>query len=299
MDKERVKSIIRAFDLGPVRTITQPETGSINSTFLCDDRFVVRMNELPAVESRFSNEEKAYALLRSTSLPLPDIITVDQTDELYDFNFMIMSQLPGQPVTRVWKNLSDQGKKEIGLQAGRYLAEINEVSVSLFGKLDGDQFATWPEFFADYVRRQVTQARKIELLSEEKTEHFLCIYKNHTHLLETVKTSSLTHSDYQWENILTDGKQITGIIDFEWAQGGDAAVDFMIQQRRHAMCPGSATLVRQGYEKTHALTERDETLIALYWLCLQVESIVDFHKRGMRSELQSAVEEFDRLVEKQ
>jgi aminoglycoside phosphotransferase (APT) family kinase protein len=208
---------------------------------------------------------------------------LDQSKRIVPYDYLVTSKLPGSTVVDAWPNLTEQQRENIAYWSGKYLAMIHSHSCTGFGKLRDlvqGGFPGWFEYLHDYFRRYARQGLDLgapDMSTVERVEVALAKYRP---LLAGVRTASLVHSDYHFENILTAGGKVSGIIDFEWAFAGDPALDFVVEDKWDKMCPGSAPLLYKGYLSERDLNPDHGLKVGIYKMVGHVESIVDSARAG-------------------
>lgn len=140
-------------------------------------------------------EREVMAAARAAGLPVPE---VQRAGVWQDHPALLIAWLPGRTIEeelsihpwRLWS---------LGIAFGRMQAKIHTVSAP---DLLREQPGTWITWMCE--GEQVLQDRLRQLHPDQST---------------------LLHLDYHPRNVLTDGKQITGIVDWTNAHAGDPRAD--------------------------------------------------------------------------
>ena len=171
------------------------------------------------------------ALLRETSdggLLVPRVI--DVLDDGHNPPVMISTYLSGATLDEAAKEFDPATLREVAFQIGHTLAKIHSLDVGEgYGNLDAtlqgaDSFVDWFiggfESVVDRARAALSDPAAVAGL--DRAEDFM---KANQALL-TDHNAVLLHGDYRPGNLLFEGPVLTGIIDWEAAKRGPAALDF-------------------------------------------------------------------------
>ena len=283
---EALSRICERYGLGPVLKVERPERGIINHTLILNDHFVIRFDLLTTKgRSRFESEAMAYAVLGDSPVPVPRVAMLDRSRLIVPYDYLVTTKVPGMPVVDAWPSLTEQQREEAAYWSGKYLAIIHNHTFPRFGKLrelETVGFPTWSSYVHDYFQRYAKQALELGVLDADAIERVDTVLSKYRPILDGVKTASLIHSDYHFENILAVDGRVSGIIDFEWAFAGDPVADFAVDDKWDEMCPGSATLVYKGYMSERDLDPDHELKVGIYKMVGHVESIVDKAEQATR-----------------
>ncbi len=168
-----------------------------------------------------------------------------------------MTKIAGKEIHVNWQHLSNTQKEKLGTEAGFWLAKIHQIQVPHYGKMgvekgdflspksarltneqqtdktadiptlvDSPFYTSWKMVIVAKMKAALKVCASHQLFTPYVRDLFLKKIQQHAPVLETVTTPFLVHNDYHFGNLLFQNDQITGIIDFEWAQGGDPDFDF-------------------------------------------------------------------------
>jgi aminoglycoside phosphotransferase (APT) family kinase protein len=275
INREHVPAIWQSLRLGAVHSITVPQRGCSNACFVVNEQYVVRfqVTELPL--HKFRTEKIAYDLLRASTIPVPEVVLLDESKTLLPRAFLITTRLPGEAVYDSWNGADDGTREKLAFEAGRYQALLHQHTLPAFGGLSQvaeGGFPTWMAYLEDYVARYARRACHEHLLDTTTTTRIEQLLGRFEPLMAAVTAGCLLHRDYHFENILQQEGQITGIIDFEWAMSGDPVFDCRIDETL-AECRGSLEPFYAGYASISPLTEHHRLKADLYRLLLSLECV--------------------------
>lgn len=161
-------------------------------------------------------EVAALSRLRQwLSLPTPEVQVVEIEDEV----IALHKRLPGEPLWSV-QNLCDQSKDRLAFQIGVFLKSLHEIEINLLDDLQLPRIdRNWWLNFLDKAERLV-----FSQLASATAEALR--YQIHSHIDQLPSLPyTLRHGDFGSSNILSDGRDITGIIDFGSLGWGDPGWD--------------------------------------------------------------------------
>jgi len=144
-------------------------------------------------------EYEKYILrkLKNTNIPLPQLVT-----QIKNVTGMVTTEIHGQPVHRI-KNLSQKKRLDILYKMGKCLAEIHYKRVNMPNRA---------KFVWD----------KVEFVKTEKKSSVLKWLKDNS---DFQKDFVFVHGDYQMENVLINGTDVSAVIDWEFAGQGIKEMD--------------------------------------------------------------------------
>jgi fructosamine-3-kinase len=299
VDLER---IWEAHRLGTVWTVTTPRRGGVNRCFIVNEDLVIRFNGWDTGACRFRNEQVAFASLRPSGVPVPQVVALDDSRTLVSCDYLIATRLVGETIIDSWSALLPAERWQLACEAGRWQAVIHGHCFERYGSLNTmpyGGFPSWSAYLDDYFERYARQNRDLGTLDEPTLARIYRLLERHRAMFDGVTTAALLHSDYHFENILQQGGHVTGIIDFEWAHTGDPAFDCRIDPELDATCPGSVEPFYQGYQTVRPLPEDHALKARIYRLLLHVENLADSTRQSQpewrREEQRELVDRLDSL----
>ncbi|MER7251136.1 aminoglycoside phosphotransferase family protein [Kribbella sp. NPDC000426] len=233
----------RAFgaDATPVRVV-ELGFGSYNSVYRVeltgrDEPVVLRV--APAESGQFGserhlmrNEYAAAPWLGVITGLMPRVLAVDWSHELIDRDWMIQSCLPGVPAPEGLGRYPRSGRTTFFRQLGVIARSVHDVRGPYFGRPGGPAYASW----SSVLIASFTQiAEDLELLgldaADVQTAADLATQGRAT--LDDVQEPRLLAGDLWTVNCLLDPAEpeplISGVLDFDRAEFGDAAADWTIR----------------------------------------------------------------------
>ncbi len=219
-------------------------------------------------------EVETIRLVRqNTQVPAPEIFAHDWSRQIIGCDYFVMALLPGVPLSKLRKELTEQQSTATDRQAGIFLRQMNEIRGAHFGALTQPdrQFDSWRLAFDSMLRDVLTDGREMQVRLPLPYEEIHARLSRHYAALEEVTAPRLVHWDLWDGNIFLDPetRSITGIIDFERALWGDPLMEanFVFWQNSAAFLEGYGTPMLDTPEKR---TRR--LLYNIYlWLIMVIE----------------------------
>lgn len=182
---------------------------------------VLRLSAEPerlAVEAALLN----YLAQDQPELPVPRV--------LYQLpGIVITSFCPGQLASDLNNKLSALELNQIGQTIGLRLAQVHTLSFTCNGFFNqqlkvAEPLEPFAEAWLGYIRSVLTSETARLRAGETLCHHLLELIKHQGHLLESVLSRRLVHSDFNLKNLLVQQQDsdwhVTGLLDWEFAHVG-------------------------------------------------------------------------------
>jgi Ser/Thr protein kinase RdoA (MazF antagonist) len=219
-------------------------------------------------------EVETMRLVRAqTEVPVPEIYTHDTSRRLIDNDYYLMACIPGTPLNKLRKSLSEQEQHEVDRQAGRLTRQINALHGPAFGYVAQPErhASSWRVAFADMLdgvlADGIDAGVALPLPYEEIRERVSRWYS----ALDAVTVPQLVHWDLWDGNIFVDPvtRRINGIVDFERALWGDPLMECQFEFR------GPQSAYAEGYGQPMFITEEDVIRRTLYNVYLYAIMVIE------------------------
>ncbi len=231
-DAARLRALLReqfADEVEGVRPLARG-TFSRGFAFAAGGReYVVRLSAAPHAAEAFAKDDYAWRHFASPALPIPRVVAIGRTA---DGHFAIGERVAG----RTLDALPPAERRALLPAALDTLDAIARTDVRAsrgYGPWDGagrGRFATWRDFLA--ARGQIEDAgfgRDVPALGRHPAAEREVHEAGYRRMLQLAahcpEEHALLHRDYNFANILTDGRRITGVIDWAQACYGDPLYD--------------------------------------------------------------------------
>jgi Ser/Thr protein kinase RdoA (MazF antagonist) len=220
----------------PLDLKAQTNLGNVNSVrvgMLVSGKEVIIRNHPKGIENGYFHAEATAAhIAKNAGLPSYDTLAVHDYDGGDDFAFQVLEKLPGTALSR-WLEINPHDETALMMQAGKIMARLHQIQVNGFGPFDNEK-AKYGELtglhhtFGEAVRAglafNLDVLTKEHIFTSEQSVAISKLFSDDNPLLET-KQAILVHNDFADWNLLTDGNDITGILDWDECVGGDAVSD--------------------------------------------------------------------------
>lgn len=220
-----LQSIRTAYPSLHINSVDTIEGGQYNVILVINADTIFRFPRYDDALQPMSNEVHILQSIQGKlPLPVPNPIHVNLEGQAIGQAFMGYKMLPGELIdlTDIETQYDAPTCQRLADQLASFLKTLHSL------KVDGIPSAPDSHgYFADLYNR--IRQKLFPLLSiiacDELRQHFEPYLADPRHW---DYPRVLTHSDFGWGNILFDAQKIefTGVIDFNWAQYGDAAEDF-------------------------------------------------------------------------
>lgn len=214
-------------------------------------------------------KERFFAdlIARETIAPVPLPYFVDDSLDTFDYDYALMPRMPGVQLSdQAWaKTLSALEKKEIALELGRFLRDLQTYPAPFFGEYDeiADGVVSYGKMYSDEVMSRaetlIHRSNSVAVsVANSEVDTILGMLEKH---LSEVNTSQpvIVMQDYKYGNMCVTknrGKwKVTGLFDLMEARFGHQLEDLPRQYAAYlgAQRPDLASAFLAGY----GLTDND------------------------------------------
>jgi hygromycin-B 4-O-kinase len=231
-DAARVRALLRA-QLGVEVADLQPLAGGEFSrafAFTADDRaYVVRVSAFPLAAEAFAKDAYAGRHFAAPALPIPRVVAVGQSA---DDRFAISERVPGRRLAE----LSADARRALlpaTLDTFDAIARTDVGTSRGYGGWDAagrGRSASWHDFLAGVIENHTEGFYRdwhaLFGASFLEREVYEVVYRRMLELAAYCPADrALLHCDYHFDNVLTDGQRIPGVIDWGNACYGDWLYD--------------------------------------------------------------------------
>lgn len=193
--------------------------GTHHKVFL-SEKFVVRFrDDNPKLLLR---EADFLKQLKHTLIP-----KILWTGEINKSTTMIENRMPGQNINIVWKYLSESSQKNIIKQIIEFLKYLRTQKRDYFYSVNtGNKYKNFLDYLESNIQQKVSNIKKFDQAKQILEDILLIINDSVSRKIFSKKAGIIiTHGDLIIHNLLTDGKKLTGVLDWELAQFGDHDYD--------------------------------------------------------------------------
>lgn len=242
--------------------------GSVNSVIpvilQSGKKIVLRIHPKNVKNGYFWAEKVATNLAKKEGVPTYETIYIDDTQNTVPFDFMIMTAISGKPMSDFAPLPSDLEKKLV-METGKYAALIHKIKPKGFGFFDNQraknanllqgQYTSFKEHIFAALDIDLKYLVDNDVLSAGNKNNIERLF-NKTSFLMECKQGSLIHNDIADWNEMSDGKKITGVMDWDECFCGDplmevAAYNLFFGEPR-------ISWFKEGYEQVSKLEDNED-----------------------------------------
>ena len=175
---------------------------------------------------------------------------------------MIENRLPGQTLDLIWKNLSASNKKNIIEQVVKFLQYQRTITKdNVYSVKTGKKYKRFLDYLTNGVKQKVVNIKKFQQTNKILKDLLSIIKKTEVKKLFFYREKiTLVHGDLIIHNLLTDGRNLTGILDWELALFGDPDYD-LLRLFYYQEC--AKAYQEQGIDETFEADYMDKLIAAI------------------------------------
>ena len=216
----------------PDENVTRGNVNIVRKALINNKSYVVRMHPKNVKNGYFYVEKVAHDLAIQIGLPVAKILEVHEAVSPEDMDFILMSVLPG--VTLDNYLLRDTANEDdLLFHAGALMAQIHTIKVEGFGPFNNEIAKTkrglvglhtnYHDFIWSGLEENLQRLITLGVINQEQADTMKSVFEKMNY--EPLDSPRLIHNDMADWNLLTDGKTITGILDWDECHGGDPIAD--------------------------------------------------------------------------
>jgi len=229
--------------------------GGTNYKVFLSNNYVVRFrDDNPELLLREVN------FLKQLNHPLiPKVLWAGRTDKPIA---MIENRLPGKTINIVWKTLTKTNQVNIIKEVIQFLQYLqNQTRNYIFSVNTGKKYNNFLDYLIDIVDQKVARIKKVKQATKILNSLLLVINRTEDrNLFRNRERISIVHGDLIIHNLLTDGKHLTGVLDWELALFGDPDHD-LFRLFYYNEC--ARAYQKQGTDETFEADYMDKLIIAI------------------------------------
>jgi len=215
----RIKKIKKQFAIPIGENFLVAPSGTNYKVFFSDNYVIRFRDDNPKLLVREAN-----FLKKLNHRLIPKVLWNGKIDELF---FMVENRLSGQTMDLTWRSLSLSSKKDIVKQVVEFLQyQRTIIKNNIYSVKTGKKYKFFLDYLTDGIKQKIIDIKKFEQANKILEDLSLILNNSKIKNLFTTKIKiTLVHGDLIIHNLLTDGKNLTGVIDWELALFGDPDYD--------------------------------------------------------------------------
>lgn len=230
---DRVNGVLSGDSLAEIEPLdldAQTNLGNVNSVrvgrLTSGKEVVIRCHPRGVKNGYFHAEAVAAGKAKEASLLSYDTLAVHDYEGNDDFAFQVIEKLAGTAVMK-WLETHPEDEDKLLPQMGRVMAQLHQIKVNGFGPFDNEKAKSGElvglhQTFGEAVRAglpfNLDVLKQYGVLTEQQAEAVARLFDGNP-LLDAQK-AVLVHNDFADWNLLTDGQDVTGVLDWDECVGG-------------------------------------------------------------------------------
>lgn len=255
--------IMQEVGLSEDTPLVRNSEGWVNLCYLSED-VVIRFNARDPKLPKFQREAFVYRQLGAQDIPTPELVLYDDTGRFGGYPVIVTKRLPGRSLDVSWPDLSADVHDCVARNAGRMLARLHRQEFSTFGEVFAPEYSSWSDYLMARIEGLLRDIHDIGIFDGAQAKRIEETVSHSLQLFSEVPGPTLVHGDYHFGNLLHQGEEIVGVVDFEWSFAGDPAWDLIRASKMDRYWPGSGEAFRQGYGELRAWTPELDRRSELY-----------------------------------
>jgi hygromycin-B 4-O-kinase len=251
--------------------------------------YVVRVSAFPHAAEAFAKDDYAWRHFASPSLPIPRVVAIGQTP---DGHFAVSERVVGRRLAE----LSVEARRVLlptTLDTFDAIARADLGDSRGYGPWDANGRAhavSWRGFLAEVIedRREGFYRHWHRLFESSFLERpvYELVYRRMLELAAYCpEERALLHCDYHFDNVLTDGRRITGVIDWGNAAYGDPLFD--VAWVGWVFFKDAGLDARSLLRERHGAAPRFEERVACYECRIGLDDLRFFARTGRREQYEA------------
>lgn len=255
----------------PDENVVRGNVNVVRKVRINRDYYVVRMHPKNVKNGYFHVEKVVHDLAIEEDLPVSKIIEVHEATSPEDMDFVLMTMLHGATLdNHLLKDKTNEA--ELLFKAGALMSRIHTIKVEGFGPFDNEiakdthklvgLHTNYHDFIWSGLEENLQRLVSLEVMDQTQALSVRSVFEKTNY--EPSNGVRLIHNDMADWNMLTDGKEITGILDWDECHGGDPVADLACWSTFFTMDRYNKFLA--GYKSVSPLPEDYEERFHFYRL---------------------------------
>lgn len=212
-NKSLVKKILQKENL-KYRDVKRLSGGQVNFVFLVDNNYVVRVGGRSDSQKRLLSEAKLIERFQKR-IPLPEILACGGIE---DWVYQVQSFIKGEPLYKLWGKLTNRRKEVVVKNLVQFLKILHRTDFKEYGFYHSDKkYSQWLTFWiarAEEIKEELSSVKTY--IPQDIVKTVFRYFASNKSVLANGKPC-LVHGDLWLGNVLIEGSEIVGILDFESA----------------------------------------------------------------------------------
>lgn len=226
----------RLVEIEPRKDDAQESLGFVSSvhagTLDNGEKVIIRCFPKGVKNGYFYVESLVAQKALELGLPAYRTYCIHELENENDFAFQVIEKIEGIAVKK-WLETHSEDTQKLSYETGKTMAKFHQIEVEGFGSLDNEKakegkLVGLHKNIASFVRASLEKNLEAlvnyKTITKEQSEKINSLFSDKNPLLKC-KKGIIVHNDFVDWNLLTDGKTITGILDFDECAIADPIFD--------------------------------------------------------------------------
>lgn len=216
----------------PDENVLKGNVNIVRKATINGDRYLVRMHPRGVKNGYFFVEECAWNAAKDMGIPVPIGIEVHEASSELDMDFMICSILNGMTMDNyLLKN--PHAERQLVKRCGEWMAKIHNIKVEGYGSFNNEiaknegrligLHKSYHDFIHTGLEENLDRLVRFEVVEQLQASAMAEIFEQLN--FEPTQGPRLIHNDFADWNVLTNGEDLTAILDWDECHAGDPIAD--------------------------------------------------------------------------
>lgn len=223
-------------ELEPFQAESQTNLGNVNSVRVGElkssKEVIIRSHPRGVKNGYFHVESLAAEKAKEQGIPAYKTLAIHDFSGGDDFAFQVIEKLSGTALQK-WLEQHPQDEAKLLKKAGETMAKLHTVKVEGFGPFDNEKakkgdlvglHTTFGEAVRAGLEFNLDVLKAEGIISDNTAKKITKLFGDDNPLLN-IDSAVLVHNDFADWNLLTDGSDITGVLDLDECVAGDPVSD--------------------------------------------------------------------------
>ena len=208
----------------------QTSLGNVNSIRVgvleSGKKVIIRCHPKGVINGYFYSESLASQIALDNGVPAYKTYLIHDLNGVDDISYQVIEKLPGDTVQFFLRN-HPQKEEKLVKEMGKTMSKLHSIRVQGFGPFNNDEakkghligrFDSLHDSINAGLKENLDRLVEYDILSKKVATKMKALFENNP-LLDSGE-AVLVHNDFADWNLLTDGNNISGVIDWDECVGG-------------------------------------------------------------------------------
>ena len=208
----------------------QTSLGNVNSIRVgvleSGKKVIIRCHPKGVINGYFYSESLASQIALDNGVPAYKTYLIHDLNGVDDISYQVIEKLPGDTVQFFLRN-HPQKEEKLVREMGKTMSKLHSIRVQGFGPFNNDEakrgnligrFDSLHDSINAGLKENLDRLVEYDILSKKVATKMKALFENNP-LLDSGE-AVLVHNDFADWNLLTDGNNISGVIDWDECVGG-------------------------------------------------------------------------------